>query len=705
MKSLLLAGAAALVFAPLAAASEASADHTKPVQASTWTDVIVVTGSPIDGGAVVLAGRAPAIAPDAAGLVARLPGAALIDNGGLSGQVQYRGLFGPRVAIRLDGQAFASGGPNLMDPPLHYAPAPLLDRVEVTRGPAPVSDGPALTASVNAVFKRIDYADSAEPQVSGNLTAIARSVDESYALGGVAGVATDRQRFHILASIEEGGDTQTPVATLTGTDHERDAYGVGYGLRLNETTELTLDYRRQEVGFTGNAPFPMDIRFMDTSTSRIGVMSALANWQVELMLSHARVDHAMNNFDQRPAPQPAMMRMRETFASSETLMAQASAERDLNGGVLRVGADVMDTRHDVTITNPANANFFVTPFPDMETARIGAFAEWEGPMSGFDLYLGGRIDSHEAEAGEPTLGPALPMGPRMLAAAFTAADRSWDGVTVDGLVRIARPISDEMTLRAALSRKSRVSGYLERFGWLPISASGGLADGNTYVGTLDLDPEIATALEAGFDYASDQFYVRPTAYVSWIDDYIQGVPADPNTPGVVDTPLEMISAMNGDPTPLRFSNVEARLYGFDADFGAALPGDFRVDGVFSYVRGERTDISDDLYRIAPASLRLGLTYEQPVWSATLESLAVAEQDEVSAVNNEIATPGYVLLNAFGEWMVNDMATVSAGVENILDHRYREHLAGYNRNAGLGIAVGDRRPGPGAGAWLRVNTRF
>lgn len=714
MTLLLLAGVASLALCPECDTPEptlaetqtgAAADPAEPAQPSTWTDVIVVTGRPIDGDALVLADRSPAIAPDAAGLVARLPGAALIDNGGLSGQVQYRGLFGPRVAIRLDGQAFASGGPNLMDPPLHYAPAPLLDRVEVTRGPAPVSDGPALTASVNAVFKRIDYADGAEPLVSGNLTAIARSVDESYALGGVAGVATERQRFHLLASIEEGGDTETPVATLRGTDHERDVYGFGYGVRLNETTELTLDHRRQEGGFTGNPPFPMDIRFMDTAASRIGVTSALADWEVALRLSHARVDHAMNNFDQRPTPQPAMMRMRETFASSETLMAEASAERAVNGGVLRLGADVMDTRHDVTVTNPMNADFFVTPFPDIETARAGAFAEWEGPMGGFELYLGGRIDRHEAQAGEARLGPALPMGPRRLAGAFAAADRSWDAVTVDGLARIARPVSDAMTLRAALSRKSRVSGYVERFGWLPISASGGLADGNTYIGTLDLDPEVATALEAGFDYASDHVYLRPTAYVSWIDDYIQGVPAEPNTPGVVDTPLEMISAANGDPTPLRFSNVEARLYGFDADFGAALVGDWRVDGVFSYVRGERTDISDDLYRIAPASLRLGLSYEQPVWSATLETLAVAEQDQVSAVNNELATPGYVLLNAFGEWSVNESVTISAGVENMLDHRYREHLAGYNRNAGIGVAVGDRLPGPGAGAWLRVNTRF
>ncbi len=717
MTSLLLASVASLALCPECSSPEltitevetggaaASSAEDNPQERSTWNDVIVVSGQRMSSEEVVLASEVPAIAPDAAGVVARLPGAALINNGGLSGQVQYRGLFGPRVSIRVDGQAFASGGPNLMDPPLHYAPAPLLERLEVTRGPAPVSAGPALTAAVNAVFKRIDYAAAGESRLSGDLTAIGRTVDESHAFGGIVGYATDRHRVQLLGSLEEGGSTRTPVATLEGTDHERMAYGVGYGLRVNDATELTVDFRRQEVDKTGNPPFPMDIRFMDTSFSRVGLNTALADWRFDVMVSHARVDHAMNNFLQRPGPQPAMMRWRETFASSETVMAEAGAERELSGGILRVGGDTMRTRHDVTITNPANANFFVTPFPDIEASRGGVYAEWEGPAAGFDLYVGARVDAHEAEAGEPTLGPALPMGPNMLANAFIAADRSWDDTTVDGLVRVTRPVSDELTLRAGLSRKSRVAGYLERFGWLPISASGGLADGNTYVGTLQLDPEIATTLEAGFDLSTQRFYLRPTLYVTRIDDYVQGVPADLNTPGVVDTPLEMISGMNGDSTPLRFSNTEAELTGLDADFGVGLGDSWRMDGVLTYVRGERKDVSDDLYRITPPSLRVGLTYEQPSWSATLETLAVADQDKVSEINEEVPTDGYVLLNAFGSWTINDSVSLSAGVENIFDQSYREHLAGYNRNAGLGIPVGDRLPGPGVGAWLRINTRF
>ena len=84
---------------------------------------------------------------------------ALIDNGGLSGQVQYRGLFGDRVLIRINGQRFHGGGPNAMDPPLHYAPMPLIGSVEVDRGISPVRNGPGLAGGVNARLKQVDFGE------------------------------------------------------------------------------------------------------------------------------------------------------------------------------------------------------------------------------------------------------------------------------------------------------------------------------------------------------------------------------------------------------------------------------------------------------------------------------------------------------------------------------------------------------------------
>ena len=113
-------------------------------------------------------------------------------------------------------------------------------------------------------------------------------------------------------------------------------------------------------------------------------------------------------------------------------------------------------------------------------------------------------------------------------------------------------------------------------------------------------------------------------------------------------------------------------------------------------------IYDNLYRIAPPNLTAGVTWEEADWSATLEMRAVAEQSDVSVANSEAETPGYVVLNLFGDWQVRDGMRVSAGVENLLDQVYRNHLSGYNRNADSDVAVGTRVPGPGRGAFIRLS---
>lgn len=688
---------APLAFAAVATTSAAVAQETAE---PALKDVIVVTSARL-GAPTVDVGtpdRTPLEGADASTLMTRIPGGARIGNGALSGQVQYRGLFGPRLNVRVDGQSFASGGPNLMDPPLHYAPLPLIAAIEVDRGVSPVRDGPGLAGGLDAVFKRIDFADTSDFALGYDITAQARSIDESTAIGGVVGAASDQFRFNLLGSYEDGGDTEFPSGVIATSMHERSVFGASSGVRVGDHT-FSLDLRRQNTGPTGNPPFPMDIRFFDTDFARAGYEGGFGDLTVTAAASYVDVSHAMNNFDFRPAP--AAMMQREALAAATTRTLEAAAAFPFTTGELRLGADIEDVDRNVTITNPNNAAFFLNSLPDIALQRTGVFAEWTGATGPFEAELGLRVDRHEADAGLASVGAAVPMGPTMLAGAFNASDRSRDDTTVDAVARLWTPPADGLSWRVTLARKTRTPGYLERFAWLPTNASGGLADGNVYIGDLDLEPEVAWIAEAGFDYLTSGAYVRPTVYLRQVDDYIQGVPFDA-TPGVADTPQEMVATMNGDPTPLRFANVDARLYGFDVDAGVRLAPAWRLDAVASYVRGERRDIDDNLYRVAPPSLTAGLTYEASAWSATVETRAVAEQGDVSATNSEVKTSGYAILNLYGDWAVADGVRLSAGVENLLDQTYRDHLAGYNRIAGSDVPVGERLPGAGRGVFVRLN---
>ena len=241
---------------------------------------------------------------------------------------------------------------------------------------------------------------------------------------------------------------------------------------------------------------------------------------------------------------------------------------------------------------------------------------------------------------------------------------------------------------------------MERFSWLPTEASGGLADGNIYVGSTDLKIEKAWVGELGFDWQGDVAYARPVIFYRRIDDFIQGVPFD-NSPGVINTPVEMVASANGDPTPLRFANTDATIWGTDIAFGTKLSGPLRLDGVASYVRAKRRDITDNLYRIAPANGRLAISWDAARWSLSFEGQFVARQSKVSVTNNEASTQSRVLANLNGHWLIRDGVRLDVGIENLFNTYYLEHLAGYNRITGSDVALGSRLPGGRRSGFARI----
>jgi len=682
----LLCGAAAL---PLfLSVQHARAEESGP---AALTDTIVVTGhratsaetaatDPVDGHATT---------PDAAALVAKLPGAALINNGAISGQVQYRGLFSDRLSFRVGGQTFQTGGPNAMDPPLHYAPAILLESISLTRGAAPVSAGPGLSAQVDARLKAVDFGTTGELAPVTSLVASYRSADDGVALGGIAGFASERVKLNMIAAWEKGSDYRIPGGKARDTGYERLTYGVSAGLQANGN-RLTLDLRRQETAPSGNPPYAMDIDFFHTNFARLGFDGSLAGNELKVELGYAGVRHGMDNFSLRPAP-ASTMQYRYSYAEADTFSGMAS----LGLGALTLGIDGMAGSRLATITNPANAAFFVASLDRVRQGRIGGFAEAKLNASGWQADLGLRVDRHSASMASPRVGPGVPAMLSSLAAMTATANSPHSDTTWDAVLRIWRE-EGALRPRLVLSRKSRVPNAVERFSWLPTEASGGLADGNIHIGRQGLKPEVAWAAEAGVDVVTGPLRLRPSLFYRRIDGYIQGTPVPAAMPMQI-----AIAAMNGDATPLIASNVDAELYGADADLAWQITSALRLDGTISYVRGKRRDLADNLYRIAPLNGRLALTWEAASWSISAEALGSAAQRRVSATNGEIASPGWVSANLWFTASLTQGLTLSGGVENLFDRRYADHLAGRNRVVGSDVALGERLPAPGRSAFLRM----
>lgn len=661
-------------------------------------DTIVVTAARLTATvAATDANEELSTGPDGAAFVARQPGAAIIANGALSGQVQMRGLFGERILLRINGQHFATGGPNAMDPAMHYAPMMLIDRVEIARGISPVRDGPGLGGGINTILKHARFGtdSSLSPQI--DISSQYRSVDDSVAVGGLVALASDSVRIGVLGSYEAGDDTRFPGGRIGSTSFHRAVYGVQAGFRAGPG-EFSLEFRRQDTGRSGNPPFAMDIIYFHTDFARAGFEGELNdNLRLEVHANYTGISHRMNNYELRPAPAVAMTRQSDVYADTmgaDTSLRIGSADRHI-----RIGADFELIDKGFMLYNPLSPAFFIHPLDHAKSDRVGGFVEWRSGLGALESELGLRVDRHRASTGASRYGPAVPAGPANLANAFALTNRSWSGTSIDASLRLWADMG-AFTPRLTLAHKTRAPSLVERYSWLPTEASGGLADGNIYVGDANLKIEKAWIAELGFDWQGANAYARPVIYYRRIDDFIQGIPYD-STPGIIDTPVEMVSNGSGDPTPLRFANTDARIWGADIAFGTKISGPLRLDGVASYVRAERTDIADNLYRMAPANGRLALSWEESRWSVAVEGEFVARQRRVSVTNNEAPSAGHALANISGYWLIREGVRLDLGIENLFDTYYLEHLAGYNRISNSDVPLGARLPGAGRSAFVRI----
>jgi iron complex outermembrane receptor protein len=125
----------------------------------------------------------------------------------------------------------------------------------------------------------------------------------------------------------------------------------------------------------------------------------------------------------------------------------------------------------------------------------------------------------------------------------------------------------------------------------------------------------------------------------------------------------------------------------------------------SYVRAKRTDIHDDLYRIAPLRGRTTLRYVRESWSVSLEGVYAARQNKVSRTNGEPTSKSWGIMNLFGDWEPIEGVLLEFGIDNVLDDVKRDHLAGISRVTSSGVTAGQRLPGPRRSFYGRVTGRF
>jgi iron complex outermembrane receptor protein len=158
-------------------------------------------------------------------------------------------------------------------------------------------------------------------------------------------------------------------------------------------------------------------------------------------------------------------------------------------------------------------------------------------------------------------------------------------------------------------------------------------------------------------------------------------------------------------------NVDAESFGGEASVHWIPLSGWSVDASVAAVRASNRTDARPLAQQPPLEGRLGLAYATARWSVGSIVRGVAAQDRYARGQGSIVgqdlgrSPGFAVWSLNAAWKPVAWLQVSAGIDNVLDRTYAEHLS-----RGGAMVAGFPPPSvrvnePGRTGWLKADFRY
>lgn len=643
----------ALSLASPALAAESPEDlGTMVIVAPPMSDPFTVETNP-------KAPRQPIPASDGATMLKNIPGFCVTRKGGTDGDPSFRGLAGSRLNIIHNGDYIFGGCGNRMDPPTAYIYPETFDNTRVIKGPQTVLYGGGNLGGT-VLFER-KTPRFTEPGARFHASLMAGSFRRNdqvldSTIGGNGGFA------RLIATRSQMDDYKDGSGRNVHSEYERwNASGIlGFTPSDNTRLEFNLDKSDGEAAYADRS---MDGAKFDRTGYGFRLekkkLSCLVE-RFEVRAFHNYVDHVMDNFSMRPNTGMKMI------SNPDRTTSGGRAEAQLNLGFATFLVTGLDYQVNAHTLRSAQAMMGMPSVEavgrekDAEFKNTGLFTELNHQLNDKNRLLAGlRLDQAEAKAS------------KISAAYGTAPAGTTDrNINLGAFVRYEHDLSTSpVTLYAGLGRAERSPDYWER------------------AKLFYLNEEQSAQLDLGLTYRTPALNATFSFFYTRINDYIL--------------------IRNIAPTA---QNVDATLYGGEADLSYALAGNWRLNASLAYIRGEDDSRNTALPQIAPLEGNLGLVYDDRVWSAGMNVRMVSRQSQVdpgygNIVGQDIGeTAGFATASLNVGYRAAKGISLTAGVDNIFAQDYAEHIsrAGAAVN---GFEQTTRVNEPGRFCWLKTSLDF
>ena len=670
---------------PVLAEEEDHSAHTSVTELSPSVITAVAQSSPLTVVTDPKQPRQPIPASDGADYLKTIPGFSAIRNGGTNGDPVLRGMFGSRLNILTNGSTMLGACPARMDAPTSYISPETYDKLTVVKGPETVIWGPGASAGTIRFDREPERFGELGTRVNGSLIAgsngrFDRVLDA--AAGGPLGYVRVTGNKSQSDDYEDGSGNTVP----SRWNKWNGDVAVGWTPDADTLVELTAGKGDGEARYAGRgmdgSQFKRESLGLRFEKSNLG--EVLDKLEAQVYYNYA--DHVMDNYSLRtPSGTGMMAGPMAANVDRRTLGGRLAATWRWDDFKLITGIDAQTNEHRERSGMGIGTYDDVPWDKDAVFHNYGAFGELTWYAADRDRVItGARLDRASVKDYRQTSGSG------MMAMPNPTADDTRADTLPSGFARYEHDLADSpTTLYVGLGHVQRFPDYWELFS--PDKGPSGS------VNAFDsIKPEKTTQLDFGAQYEDEQLKAWASGYVGVIRDYI----LFDYLPG----------GMMGRTSQAR--NIDARILGGELGAAYALTRHWTTDATLAYAWGKNTTDDTALPQMPPLEARFGLTYEEGDWSAGGLWRVVARQGRIAENQGNVVgydfdeSAGFAVFSLNGAYKLSQHFKVSAGVDNLFDKDYAEHLnlAG---NAGFGYPANDPESihEPGRTLWTKVDFSF
>jgi len=589
-----------------------------------------------------------------------------------------RGFKYSQLNVQVNGGIKIEGGcPNRMDPVTAHVDVNDLKEIRIIKGPFALKYGVNFGGMIELTTMKPLFYNDYQTHVSALLGG--QTNHTGYKTKVAVNGGNKLFSYDLSGSWKKYGDYKAGNGEVVSASLEQQTLAGMIGFKPAKNQMIYAD---ADISTGNNIDFPtlpMDERTDDTKLVSLNYLGSEIGNSINFIRFKAYLSDVNHEMDNKNRP------FSDTVVAVSNIHARNMGGKfgvNLNVGKAKIetGADYENIykdgkRYKYLIMQPLLPVRTEDLWKNARIKNLGLFGEYTQSIHRLDLVAAIRIDLNYAES-DTLLRKA--MNGDM---AYWNIDTKSNYTNLSASAGITWHISGQSQLTGSLGRGTRSPDMTERFIiLLPVGY-----DNYDYLGNPALKPERNNEVDLGYRIDNNKFgQIEISGFYSYVTNYISTelVPPSevkPQTKGVLGV-KRFINIDKAMLSGFEFTYVTPVSYLWSVGLSAAYTAGWNPEATrYIYENGQVVDEelikNDPLPEIQPfeTNLKLGYRFFKEKLNTTFRLRYAAAQNRVSVAFGEKKTPAFVNLGFDINYKFNKTLTVFAGVNNILNTAYYEHL--------------------------------